>query len=1022
MPLANLAPWPVFQNQENIRPAFNSSEQVSSSAGSSSECTAGEQDSLNHAPDQAPILAPDKRQTKKAVAREQLISLIDDASDVGQEMEDDAAGEGRNPAASDDGSRPEHPTACPVANGLLLASLFDYKLTTNVYSPATPPYLSNKPNLLHYDQPANATKTTTIQPILATRLVTPPVTHFPHTIRDHHHTTTTTKIDCNSSTQRSNQAQEREHSSDSSSADDNQPVIIDNNGEDGNNDAASAAREDSQTGNRANFTVGASDSEADATFDEIDLSHVTKPDHPHPDCTHFMPLKLLGCGSFAKVFLVKKLVGPDAGSLYAMKILRKAKLRFRDRLRSKKERDILVEVQHPFIVKLNYAFQTEGKLFLVLDFVRGGDLFTRINSEVMFTEEDVKFYLAESLLALTHLHSLGIIYRDLKPENILLDEEGHIKLTDFGLSKEALDDKAYSFCGTVEYMSPEVIARQGHTKSADFWSLGVVMFEMLTGVLPFQGENRKETMHQIIKIKLSMPLYLSVEAQSLLRCLFKRNPANRLGSGPRGGKDIMDHKFFRSIDFEKLYQKKVTPPFIPAVPRDSAYVIDEQSVRQESPGVPASANARELFRGFSFIAPTLAKQCDEIASSSSSNTDSKKNGAAGASGSGCSGGGLKRTHRSQLDRNNNSLSAGNPCLPGTVAPLAGVMPVAGDFKSASQTASLLLKDYEFREQIASGSFSVCRRVIKKSDGKTYACKIIDKYKRDCSEEVEILLRFSNHPNIVTLHQVIDDEQHTYLFMEYLRGGELLDMILSRNYFTEREASAVLEVIAITVKYLHDNGVVHRDLKPSNIMYGDSYNPCSIKICDFGFAKQIRAENGLLMTPCYTASWVAPEVLLEQGYDKACDVWSLGVLLYTMLAGHTPFASGKESSPKKILQRIGSGVVDMSSGNWRNISFQAKDLVQKMLHADPKRRIGISDVLNHIWITERNKLPATKLCHGELRSVKESVNRVFNSINLHAEFKLKTIETSNIAKRRLGRRSIGREQAFPVPAAATRQQI
>lgn len=172
----------------------------------------------------------------------------------------------------------------------------------------------------------------------------------------------------------------------------------------------------------------------------------------------------------------------------------------RDKLRSKTERDILADVRHPFIVKLNYAFQTEGKLYLVLDYLRGGDLFTRLNNEVMFTEEDVKFYLAELALALNHLHSLGIIYRDLKPENILLDSAGHINLTDFGLSKESLNnEKCFSFCGTVEYMAPEIISRKGHTHAVDWWSFGVLMFEMLTGVLPFQGPTRKETMQQIMK-------------------------------------------------------------------------------------------------------------------------------------------------------------------------------------------------------------------------------------------------------------------------------------------------------------------------------------------------------------------------------------------------------------------------------------------------------------------------------------------------------------------------------------------
>ena len=234
--------------------------------------------------------------------------------------------------------------------------------------------------------------------------------------------------------------------------------------------------------------------------EEIEVTNVTKEGHPVADPSQFALLRVLGEGSFGKVYLVKKLTGPDSGTLYAMKVLRKATLKVRDRVRSKMERNILADVNHPFIVKLNYAFQTEGKLYLVLDYLRGGDLFTRLNKEVMFTEEDVKFYLAELALALDHLHSLGIIYRDLKPENILLDSGGHINLTDFGLSKEAVnEEKTFSFCGTVEYMAPEIISRKGHTAAVDWWSFGVLMFEMLTGSLPFSGAGRKETMQQILK-------------------------------------------------------------------------------------------------------------------------------------------------------------------------------------------------------------------------------------------------------------------------------------------------------------------------------------------------------------------------------------------------------------------------------------------------------------------------------------------------------------------------------------------
>lgn len=173
---------------------------------------------------------------------------------------------------------------------------------------------------------------------------------------------------------------------------------------------------------------------------EFEVRDVVKEGHDKADPSHFELLKVLGEGSFGKVFLVRKIVGKDAGVLYAMKVLKKATLKVKDRVRSTNERNILADVGHAFIVKLHYAFQTPGKLYLILDFLRGGDLFTRLSKEVMFTEEDVKFYLAELALALNHLHQLGIIYRDLKPENILLDQDGHIALTDFGLSKQPLGE------------------------------------------------------------------------------------------------------------------------------------------------------------------------------------------------------------------------------------------------------------------------------------------------------------------------------------------------------------------------------------------------------------------------------------------------------------------------------------------------------------------------------------------------------------------------------------------------------
>ncbi|KAM6186480.1 ribosomal protein S6 kinase alpha-2 isoform 2-T2 [Rhynchocyon petersi] len=691
--------------------------------------------------------------------------------------------------------------------------------------------------------------------------------------------------------------------------------------------------------------------EEEGLVKEIDISHHVKEGFEKADPSQFELLKVLGQGSYGKVFLVRKVKASDAGQLYAMKVLKKATLKVRDRVRSKMERDILAEVNHPFIVKLHYAFQTEGKLYLILDFLRGGDLFTRLSKEVMFTEEDVKFYLAELALALDHLHGLGIIYRDLKPENILLDEEGHIKITDFGLSKEAIDHdkRAYSFCGTIEYMAPEVVSRRGHTQSADWWSFGVLMFEMLTGSLPFQGKDRKETMALILKAKLGMPQFLSGEAQSLLRALFKRNPCNRLGAGLDGVEEIKRHPFFMTIDWNKLYRKEIKPPFKPAVgrPEDTFHFDPEFTSRTptDSPGVPPSANAHHLFRGFSFVASSLVQEPAQ-----------------------------QELHK------------------------AAVHPIVQQLHGNNVHFT---DGYEIKEDIGVGSYSVCKRCVHKATDAEYAVKIIDKGKRDPSEEIEILLRYGQHPNIITLKDVYDDGQYVYLVMELMRGGELLDRILRQRCFSEREASDVLCTIAKTVDYLHAQGVVHRDLKPSNILYMDeSGNPESIRICDFGFAKQLRAENGLLMTPCYTANFVAPEVLKRQGYDAACDVWSLGILLYTMLAGFTPFANGPEDTPEEILARIGSGQYALSGGNWDSISDAAKDVVSKMLHVDPQQRLTAVQVLKHPWIVNREYLPQSQLSRQDVHLVKGAMAATYLALNRTPQApRLEPVLSSSLAQRR-----------------------
>ncbi|KXJ17060.1 Ribosomal protein S6 kinase alpha-2 [Exaiptasia diaphana] len=656
--------------------------------------------------------------------------------------------------------------------------------------------------------------------------------------------------------------------------------------------------------------------------------------------SEFELLKVLGQGSFGKVFLVRKFVGADAGTLYAMKVLKKATLKVRDRVRTKKERDILVDVQHPFIVRLHYAFQTEGKVYLILDFLRGGDLFTRLSKEIMFTEEDVKFYLAELALALDHLHKIGIIYRDLKPENILLDANGHIAITDFGLSKESeQDQKTYSFCGTVEYMAPEVVNRRGHSQAADWWSYGVLMYEMLTGSLPFQGKDRKDTMTMILNSVLALKAFLALRISTSASAAFGSSKA--------------------SI---KLYKREIKPPFKPAAGRaDDAFYFDPEftsKTPQDSPAIPPSATCHQLFRGFSYVAPALADE-DETTQQKAEKMDVEMN--------------KPRSHH---------------------------FPV--------RTTSIL-EEYDIKQEVGRGSYSVCRRCINKADGQEYAVKIIDKTKKDPSEEMEvgifipILLRFGHHSTIIHLRDVYDDGKCVFMVMELMRGGELLDRILKHKCLSEREAANIMYTLASTIAFLHEEGVVHRDLKPSNIMYADnSGTPESLRIVDFGFAKQMRATNGLLMTPCYTANFVAPEVLKKQGYDAACDIWSLGVLLYTMLSGLTPFAVGPEDQPSTILARIGEGTYSLAGGPWDQASDLSKDLVRQMLHVNPRLRLTAKQVLQHPWVVSRHHLSNDRLHHvSSVSKIKDAVKATFSALHSSPDHnrRLKPVQTSLLAQRR-----------------------
>ncbi|XP_016320008.1 v-akt murine thymoma viral oncogene homolog 2, like [Sinocyclocheilus anshuiensis] len=277
-------------------------------------------------------------------------------------------------------------------------------------------------------------------------------------------------------------------------------------------------------------------------------------------------LKLLGKGTFGKVILVRE---KASGVYYAMKILRKEVI-------IAKVTDSLLTNPIP---TLKYAFQTPDRLCFVMEYANGGELFFHLSRERVFSEDRARFYGAEIVSALNYLHSQNVVYRDLKLENLMLDKDGHMKITDFGLCKEGITDEATmrTFCGTPEYLAPEVLEDNDYGRAVDWWGLGVVMYEMMCGRLPFYNQDHERLFELIVMEEIRFPKNLSPEAKALLTGLLRKDPKQRLGGGADDAREVMGHKFFSGIHWEDVLQKKLVPPFKPQVTSetDTRYFDDE---------------------------------------------------------------------------------------------------------------------------------------------------------------------------------------------------------------------------------------------------------------------------------------------------------------------------------------------------------------------------------------------------------------------------------------------------------------
>ncbi|KAK9469946.1 kinase-like domain-containing protein [Lipomyces arxii] len=278
--------------------------------------------------------------------------------------------------------------------------------------------------------------------------------------------------------------------------------------------------------------------------------------------TDFEIKRTLGTGSFGRVHLVRSKYNR---LYYAMKVLKKAQVvRMKQVEHTNDERRMLKLVDHPFLIRIWGTFQDSHNLFMVMDYVEGGELFSLLRRSQRFPNPVAKFYAAQVTLALEYLHSHDIIYRDLKPENILLDRKGHIRITDFGFAKE-VPDVTYTMCGTPDYIAPEVIARKAYNKSVDWWSLGILIFEMLTGYTPFYDQTPMRTYEKVLQCDVRYPNYILPEARDLLSNLITRDLTRRLGNLANGPSDVKNHPWFAEVDWERVLSKRIDTPYEPPI-------------------------------------------------------------------------------------------------------------------------------------------------------------------------------------------------------------------------------------------------------------------------------------------------------------------------------------------------------------------------------------------------------------------------------------------------------------------------
>mmetsp|Transcript_7411 Transcript_7411/g.17934 ORF Transcript_7411/g.17934 Transcript_7411/m.17934 type:complete len:724 (-) Transcript_7411:1547-3718(-) len=641
--------------------------------------------------------------------------------------------------------------------------------------------------------------------------------------------------------------------------------------------------------------------------------------------------KELQSGSFGVVYTVRHTATNEE---FAVKVIDRTKLKEKDDLATFREIGIMKDVSDvDNIVQLIDVYIAPEKFYIVQFFAEGGDVFDRLAQRVSYSEMDARVLSVTLLETMREMHKRKICHRDLKPENLLLKsrhDDASILVADFGFAKYVPYGGLKTRCGTPAFVAPEVIVGKHYDTQVDMWSVGCLIYMIICGYPPFQDDTHRGMFRKIRGSNFTFHethwSNVSLQAKQLITMLLTVDPAERLDANAS-----LSDSWFRERE-EHLSSRDLSGSI-----REIQKFNAKRTIKTAVKAVASAFHVEKI--------SDLLKETDK-----------------------------------HVDEEQETIEVS---IGGSIAAPPTVQKLNMSLTKKKRFAEL----YEVKEKIHRGSAGLVNKCYSKVHCKDFAVKVI---KRDDETDEQVLQEVTimnelHDENLVGVVDFFEEEDFYYIVMELMAGGDVFDRIQDLRNYTEKDARDLAKILLRAVEYMHKNGVVHRDIKPQNIFLESKDSNSAIKIGDFGFAKRVHTPKSLV-SRCGTPSYVAPEILKHHPYDQSCDMWSVGVVLFVMLCGYTPFA---EENQQKMFERIKVGDYDFDSECWSAISHEAKDLIRGLMCTNPDRRLTASEALRSRWITGcSDKYLSSRSLTSTMRLVRDKNFRLKDLTNAVKTFTIK----------------------------------